>query len=212
MRILSVNVGRPRDVTWRGKVVRTSIFKDAVPGGVRVGATNLEGDGQADLTVHGGRDKAVYAYPSEHYAFWQRELGAASLPWGAFGENLTTQGLVEADVCIGDRLHCGSAELVVTQPRVPCFKLGVRFERPDLVKQFLRSGRSGFYLAVTHEGELRAGDAIGIVAAPGERVSIAEANELYRAEEPDRDRIARLVAVPGLSAAWRDHFRARLES
>ena len=131
---------------------------------------------------------------------------------GAFGENLTTQGLAEADVCIGDRFHCGSTELVVTQPRVPCFKLGVRFERPDLVKQFLRSGRSGFYLAVTREGELCAGDAIGIVAAPGERVSIAEANELYRAKEPDRDRIARLVAAPALSAAWRDHFRARLET
>lgn len=210
MRILSVQVGRPRDVAWRGKTVRTSIFKHPAEGAVRVGAENLEGDGQADLTVHGGRDKAVYAYPSEHYAFWRRELGEASLDPGAFGENLTTEGLVETGVCIGDRLRCGTAELVVTQPRIPCFKLGVRFGRPEIVKLFLRSGRSGFYLAVAREGELRAGDPVELAPAEGDRVSIAEANDLYRAEAPDRERVARLIAVPALSEAWRDHFRARL--
>lgn len=207
-----MNVGRPRDVPWRGKIVRTSIFKDAVEGIVRVGALNLEGDGQADRSAHGGRDKAVYAYPAEHYRDWQHELGAAPLAWGAFGENLTTQGLAEAEVCIGDRLRCGTAEFVVTQPRVPCFKLGVRFERPEIVKLFLRSGRSGFYLAVTREGTLRAGDAIEVVPSPGDRVSIADANELYRAESPARDRIVRLIALPALSESWRDHFRARLEA
>jgi len=211
MRILSVNVGLPREVAWRGKLVHTSIFKEPVSGAVEVGATNLAGDGQADLSVHGGRDKAVYTYPSEHYAFWQRELGMDSLPWGAFGENLTTQGLVESSVCIVDRLRCGSAELIVTQPRLPCFKLGVRFDRPDLVKRFLRSGRSGFYLAVVREGELRAGDAIEVVAAAGDRVSIAEMNEIYTAPAPDRDRIARLVALPALAESWRDHFRTLLE-
>lgn len=210
MRILSVQVGRPRDVAWHGKTVRTSIFKHPAEGAVRVGAENLEGDGQADLTVHGGRDKAVYAYPSEHYAFWRRELGEASLDPGAFGENLTTEGLVETGVCIGDRLRCGTAELVVTQPRIPCFKLGVRFGRPEIVKLFLRSGRSGFYLAVAREGELRAGDPVELAPAEGDRVSIAEANDLYRAEAPDRERVARLIAVPALSEAWRDHFRARL--
>lgn len=210
MRILSVQVGRPRDVAWRGKTVRTSIFKRPAEGAVRVGAENLEGDGQADLTVHGGRDKAVYAYPSEHYALWRRELGEASLDPGAFGENLTTEGLFETGVCIGDRLRCGTAELVVTQPRIPCFKLGVRFGRPEIVKLFLRSGRSGFYLAVAREGELRAGDPVELAPAEGDRVSIAEANDLYRAETPDRERVARLIAVPALSEAWRDHFRARL--
>ena len=211
MQILSIHVGRPRDVTWRGKLVRTSIFKDPVAGAVAVRTFNLDGDGQADLSVHGGRDKAVYAYPSEHYAVWQRELGVDTLAWGAFGENLTTQGLVETDVCIGDRLRCGSAEFVITQPRIPCFKLGVRFERPAIVKQFLRSGRSGFYLAVTREGELRAGDAIELVASTGDRLTIAEANELHGADAPDRDRIARLIALPALSEAWRDHFRAKLD-
>lgn len=211
MRVLSVNVGRPRDVMWRGKVVRTSIFKDPVAGAVAVRTLNLDGDGQADLSVHGGRDKAVYAYPSEHYAFWQRELGADALPWGAFGENLTTQGLAETDLCIGDRLRCGSAELIVTQPRIPCFKLGVRFDRPDLVKRFLHSDRSGFYLAVVREGELRGGDAIESIAATGDRISIAAANALYRADVPDRDQIARLIALPALSEAWRGRFRALLE-
>jgi MOSC domain-containing protein YiiM len=211
MRVLSVNVGRPRDVAWRGKAVRTSIFKDPVAGAVAVRTLNLDGDGQADLSVHGGRDKAVYAYPSEHYAFWQRELEMDSLPWGAFGENLTTQGLDENGVCIGDQLRCGSAEFVVTQPRVPCYKLGVRFDRPDLVKRFLRSGRSGFYLAVTREGELRTGDAIEVVAAAGDRVSIAEMNAIYTADAPDRDQIARLIALPALAEAWRSHFRALLE-
>lgn len=210
MQILSVQVGRPRDVAWRGKTVRTSIFKHAVEGAVRVGAENLDGDGQADLAVHGGRDKAVYVYPSEHYEVWQRELGVASLDPGAFGENLTTEGLVETGVCIGDRLRCGSAELVVTQPRIPCFKLGVRFGRPEIVRHFLRSGRSGFYLAVAREGALRAGDRVELVPAPGDRISIAEANDLYRAEAPDRERISRLIALPALSEAWRDELRARL--
>lgn len=210
MRILSVQVGRPRDVAWRGKTVRTSIFKHPVEGAVRAGAENLDGDGQADLAVHGGRDKAVYAYPSEHYAVWQRELGVASLDPGAFGENLTTEGLVETGVCIGDRLRCGTAEFLVTQPRIPCFKLGVRFGRPEIVRLFLRSGRSGFYLAVAREGELRAGDPVELAPAEGDRVSIAEANDLYRAEAPDPERLARLIAVPALSAAWRDELRARL--
>lgn len=210
MRLLSVNVGRPRDVPWRGKSVRTGIFKAPMAGAVRVGPLNLEGDGQADLEAHGGRDKAVYAYPSEHYEIWRRELAMESLGWGSFGENLTTQGLIESGVCIGDRLRCGSAEFVVTQPRIPCFKLGIRFERPELVKRFLRSGRSGFYLAVVREGALRAGDAIECVPAPGDRFSIAEANEVYRSDPPDRERIARLIAVPALADAWRDHFRTRL--
>jgi MOSC domain-containing protein YiiM len=147
MQLISTNVGLPRPVEWNGEIVETAIFKEPVSGAVRVGRLNLEGDRQADLTVHGGTNKAVYAYPSEHYPFWREEL-ATDLPWGAFGENLTTSGVTEDEVSIGDRLRIGSAEFVVTQPRTPCFKLIVKFGRNDMVRRFQRSGRSGFYLAV----------------------------------------------------------------
>ncbi len=175
MKILSVNVGMPREIEWRGETIRTSIFKAPVPGRVRVRRLNLEGDQQSDLTVHGGRNKAVYVYPSEHYPFWRTELPDTELPWGAFGENLTTEGLLEESVAIGDVLRCGSAEFVVTQPRMPCFKLGIRFGRPDMPRRFQRAGRHGFYLAVLREGEVGAGDPIELVAAAGDRVSVAEA-------------------------------------
>jgi MOSC domain-containing protein YiiM len=154
MKLLSVNVGLPREIEWKEKVVRTSIFKAPVTGPVRVAKLNLDGDQQSDLSVHGGIDKAVYAYPSEHYAFWRREIPGMDLPWGVFGENFTTEGLLEEMVHIGDRFRVGSAEFVVTQPRMPCFKLGIRFNRSDIVKRFLQSGRSGFYFAVLKEGEV----------------------------------------------------------
>ena len=160
MRVLSVNVGRSRDVEWRGEVVRTGIFKAPVTGRAAVTRLNVAGDQQADLSVHGGVDKAVYAYPGEHYAFWREALPGVELPWGAFGENLTTDGLSEATVRVGDELRIGSTQLVVTQPRMPCFKLNVRFGRPDMVKRFLRSGRTGFYLAVVQEGDIGPGDAV----------------------------------------------------
>src|SRR5260370_20195642 len=164
MQIISINVGLPREVEWRGRLVETGIFKQPVAGRVRIGRLNVEGDRQADLTVHGGADKAIYVYPSEHYAFWQEELPDIDLPWGTFGENFTTTGLLESDVHIGDRFRAGSSELVVTQPRMPCFKLGIRFGRPDMVKRFLRSGRTGFYLRVEREGDAAAGDAIAPIA------------------------------------------------
>ena len=145
MRVVSLNVGLPREMEWHGRTVRTSIFKTPADRRLRVTTLNLEGDQQSDLSVHGGVAKAVYAYPSEHYEYWRRELPQADLPWGVFGENLTTEGLLEEDVRIGDRLRVGSAEFVVTQPRMPCFKLGIRFGRPDIVKRFLHSGRTGFY-------------------------------------------------------------------
>jgi MOSC domain-containing protein YiiM len=160
MRVVSVNVGVPREIAWRGETVRTSIFKEPVAGKVLVERLNLDGDRQSDLTVHGGADKAVYVYPAEHYEFWRRELPDIDLPWGSFGENLTTEGLDERSVHIGDQLDIGSAELIVTQPRMPCFKLALRFDRLDIIKRFLRSGRTGFYLSVLREGEVAAGDAI----------------------------------------------------
>ena len=155
-----MNVGRPREVEWRGRTVRSSIWKAPQEGRVRVRVLNLEGDEQADLTVHGGRAKAVYLYPSEHYALWRDELADVDLPWGSFGENLTTEGLLEADVRTGDRLRIGSAEFMVTEPRTPCFKLGIRFGSQKMIARFARSGRSGFYLAVMREGDVGAGDEI----------------------------------------------------
>lgn len=165
MKLVSINVGLPREVQWRGKTLRTSIFKAPVSGRIWVKRLNVEGDRQSDLEVHGGSDKAVYAYPAEHYAFWREELPGMTLDWGGFGENFTTEGLLEDTVHIGDRVRIGSAEFVVTHPRMPCFKLGIRFGRQDMVKRFLRSGRTGFYMRVSQEGELTAGDAI----TPGRR-------------------------------------------
>ena len=158
MRVLSVNAGQPRAARWRGRTVTSAIWKAPLAGRVRVSRFNVEGDRQADPAVHGGHEKAVYVYPSEHYAYWRPALG--ELGWGAFGENLTTQGLLEEDVHVGDRLRIGTVVLAVTQPRTPCMKLAMRFQRPSLVREFAKSGRSGFYCAVIDEGEVGAGDAI----------------------------------------------------
>jgi len=173
-KLVSINVGLPREIEWRGGVVWTSIFKEPVGGTVGIKRLNVDGDRQSDLTVHGGAAKAVYAYPAEHYEAWRRELPDTDLPWGAFGENFTTTGLTESDVRVGDRFRIGSAELIVTQPRTPCFKLTIRFGRADMVKRFLRSGRSGFYLAVTREGEATAGDEISLIASDPAGMTIAE--------------------------------------
>ena len=174
MKILSVNVGMPRDAVWRGEIVRTGIFKEPVAGRVALRGHNLVGDAQADLSVHGGVDKAVYGYPSEHYAYWCEWLGVDELPWGAFGENLTTEGLLEADVGIGDRFRIGSALLEVSQPRIPCQKLALRHARADLPKHFLASGRSGFYFRVIEPGEVGQGDAIERAAADPHGLSVAD--------------------------------------
>jgi MOSC domain-containing protein YiiM len=173
--ILSINVGRPRDVEWRGKIGRTSIYKLPVAGKVRVNRLNIEGDQQADLRVHGGVNKAVYLYPSEHYAFWRQQFPGFDLPWGTFGENFTTTGVDEQTIHIGDRLRAGSAEFEVTQPRTPCFKLAMRFGRMDMIKRFLKSGRSGFYLAVTTEGDVAPNDELSIIASPAGAMTVAEA-------------------------------------
>jgi len=207
--IVSLNVGLPREVAWRGRTVRTGIFKAPVTGSLRARASGLEGDGQADLSVHGGRDKAVYAYPAEHYGFWREALRETGLGWGAFGENLTTRGLLEEEVHIGDRFRVGSAELAVTQPRTPCFKLGLRHDRPGLVKQFLRSGRSGFYLAVLVEGAVEAGDRVERVALDARRLSIADCVRLARGEG-DRDLLGAAAAHPALAEAWRTQLREEL--
>ncbi len=211
MRIVSVNVGLPRAVTWRGKTVTTAIFKEPVAGRVALRSLNLDGDRQADLTVHGGREKAVYAYPVEHYRYWRTELADAAFPYGAFGENLTTEGLREHAVHVGDRFRVGSAELLLTQPRLPCYKLGIRFGRADMVKRFLASGRTGFYFAVLRAGEVGAGDVIQLLARDELGVSIAEVTRLYVGEHPDHEALRRAIRVPALPASWRAHFLERLE-
>lgn len=177
-KVISVNAGAPREIEWRGELVRTSIFKSPVAGRVRVNRLNIQGDQQSDLTVHGGAGKAVYAYPSEHYSYWRKELPGMDFPWGAFGENLTTEGLLEGSLHIGDRIRAGTVEFVVTQPRMPCFKLAIRFGRADMVKRFYRSGRTGFYLAVAKEGDVAAGDAIRVLTEDKNQVTVAEVFEL----------------------------------
>jgi MOSC domain-containing protein YiiM len=210
MRIVSVNVGLPREVGWKGRVFRTSIFKEPVAGRVVLRRLNLDGDRQADLRVHGGPEKAVYAYPSEHYGPWQAELPGAALGWGAFGENLTTAGLCEDEVHIGDRFRAGTALLEVTQPRTPCFKLAMRFSRDDILERFLASGRSGFYFRVVEEGEVGAGDAIEVVARDPHGVSVADIMHLHGDDAADGELLRRAAAVPALAAGWRRYFEERL--
>jgi len=210
VKLLSINVGLPREVEWRGKFVRTSIFKAPVSGRVRVMRLNLQGDQQSDLSVHGGADKAIYAYPSEHYAFWRNEFPGLDIPWGAFGENLTTEGLLEDKVQVGDRFRAGSAEFIVTQPRMPCFKLGIRFNRPDMLKRFLRSGRTGFYLAVLREGDVAAGDAFDLVAQDDNHITVADVVGLYTADAANQDLLRRASELSALPESWRQYFRERL--
>lgn len=209
MKVLSVNVGMPRAVESAGKAVLTSIFKAPVSGRVPVRGNNLAGDKQSDPTVHGGPAKAIYVYPFEHYAFWSAQLGIA-LTSGNFGENLTIEGLLEDVVHVGDRLRVGTTELIVSQPRMPCFKLGIRFGRPEMVKRFLESRRPGFYLSVAVEGEIGAGDEIAVLERDPAGVSIAEILEVYVGNAVDPGRLREIVDLRGLSDAWRDKLRERL--
>jgi|HubBroStandDraft_6_1064221.scaffolds.fasta_scaffold87013_2 MOSC domain-containing protein YiiM len=225
LRIVSLNVGLPRDVIWHGRTVTTGIYKSPVEGPVALRKLNLDGDRQADLTVHGGDYKAVYCYPIEHYAYWRGKLPGRDLPPGSFGENFTTEGLLEDDVHIGDQYTVGSlqatrsdgsgpAEVIVTQPRLPCYKLGVRFEADDMVKRFLASRRTGFYLAVTREGQVATGDAIKLLSPNPNAVSIAAFVELYVTKTwtpDDITQIRGLFELPSLPNDWKHHFQARLE-
>jgi MOSC domain-containing protein YiiM len=209
MKLLSINVRLPREIEWKGRIVRTSIFKAPVSGRARVATLNVEGDQQSDLTVHGGIDKAVYAYPSEHYPFWREQFPGMELPRGVFGENFTTEGLLE-DTRIGDRFRIGSAEFVVTQPRMPCFELGIPFNRSDMVKRFLQSGRTGFYFAVLTEGEVAAGDSIELLERDEHKIPVADVVNLYRGETANQDVLRRVSELPSLPNSWREYFRKRL--
>jgi MOSC domain-containing protein YiiM len=205
-KLISVQVGRPRTVNQHGLEVSTGIFKAPVEKRLMLRELNLDGDQQADLTVHGGRDKAVYAYPSEHYPFWKKELPGMNLPWGSFGENFTTSGLLENVVCIGDRFTIGTAEVVVTQPRLPCFKLNLKFNRDDMVKRFLASHFSGFYLRVLREGEVSAGDEIVQTHHDENRVSVLDTMKIYLGESNSSELLHRALQVEYLSPSWRKDF------
>jgi MOSC domain-containing protein YiiM len=210
MRVVSLNTGEPREIHVNGNTVRTSIWKHPRSERLRVGSLNIEGDEQSDLMVHGGAAKAVYCYPSEHYAYWRTQLPDADQPWGVFGENLTTEGMLESDVSIGDRFRAGSAEFVVTQPRQPCFKLGIRFGRDDMVKRFLASARSGFYVAVVQEGTVAAGDRIEFTARSRGSMTVHAIVDLRRDDAGREAELRRASALADLSGGWREHFRKRL--
>lgn len=207
-----MNVGTPRDLEWRGKPVRTGIFKSPVAGPVKTGELNLAGDAQADLSVHGGALKAVYAYPSEHYAYWRDEYPDVEIGWGMLGENLTTRGLLENEVRIQDRLRVGSAELEVTQPRMPCFKLGLRFGDPKVVKQFRAGNRPGFYLRIVGGGEVAADAPIERLASDASLPTVVEIVQLARARSSDRVALEAALALPTLGSEWRKRFLHQLES
>ncbi len=223
MKLVSVNTGLPREVSWHGRMVTTAIFKEPIKGRVALRKLNLDGDRQADLTVHGGEHKAVYCYLLAHYDYWKKELPGRDLPMGMFGENFTIdddgpallggQGSLEESVHLGDRFSVGTAEVVVTQPRLPCYKLGVRFGSDDMVKRFLASGRTGFYAAVVREGEVGAGDEMKVIAREVNAVVVSEITRLYVAKrygEAEIRAVRRALQVPELPESWKKYFRERL--
>src|SRR5437016_670347 len=211
MKILSLNVGLPREVTWQGKLVTTGIFKEPVNGPVMLRTLNLDGDQQADLTVHGGVTKAVYAYPSEHYGYWRTELPGVDLARGMFGENFTTEGLLEEAVYIGDRFGISDAEVMVTEPRMPCYKLGLKFGRADIIKRFLASRRTGFYFAVVREGRVGAGDTIELIGREQQEISVADITRVYAFERNNVEALRRAIEVEALAGRWKGYFQHQLD-
>jgi MOSC domain-containing protein YiiM len=211
MKLISVNVGLPRVVMSNGEPVSTGIFKEPVARRVMLRTLNLDGDRQADLSVHGGPSKAVYAYPSEHYEYWKRELPEMKLPWGMFGENFTTEGLFESELNIGDKFHVGSAVVMVTEPRMPCYKLGIKFGRSDIVKRFLASERTGFYFAVLQEGEVGASDSIDLIERSKDSLRVSDITLLYTREKRNVGLLRRAMEVEALPESWKSYFQHRLD-
>jgi MOSC domain-containing protein YiiM len=211
MKLLSLNVAMPRLIVYKGATINTGIFKQPVSGRVALRTLNLDGDRQADLSVHGGPYKAVYAYPSEHYEYWRKELPEDDLPWGMFGENFTTEGVAEDELHVGDRYQIGSSIVMVRQPRVPCYKLAAKFKRDEILQQFLLSGRSGFYLSVEQEGEVGAGDSFELLSRDDSGVTISEMNLLFFKEKYNRNLLQKAVTTAALPEEWREYFRPRLK-
>jgi len=212
MKVLSINVARPRIIISKGQRISTGIFKQPVEGLVMLRRLNLDGDRQADLSVHGGPAKAVYAYPSEHYPLWRKELPDMDLPYGMFGENFTTEGLNEDNTNIGDRFRIGEAVVMVTQPREPCFKLAAKFGRDDIIKKFLESGRSGFYLAVVEEGMVESGQTIERIYRDENGVTVGDMNRLYLHGASDAALVRRALRVEALPSGYRDYLLQELQS
>lgn len=210
MKLLSLNVARPRLAVYKGKTINTGIFKQPVSGPVQLRTLNLDGDRQADLSVHGGPYKAVYGYPSEHYADWRRELPGVDLPWGMFGENFTTIRLAEDDLHVGDRFQIGSSIVMVRQPRTPCYKLAAKFQRDDILERFLLSGRSGFYFSVEQEGAVADGDAFELLKREQDGITISEMNRLFVREKYTQDLLRKAIHTPALPEDWREYFSERL--
>ncbi len=210
MKLISLNVARPRLTLYKGASINTGIFKKPVSGRIALRTLNLEGDQQADLGVHGGPFKAVYAYPSEHYGFWRQELPKMELPWGTFGENFTTEGLSEDDLHVGDRFRVGSSVLMLRQPRMPCYKLTARFQRDDIIERFLVSGRSGFYFSVEQEGEVASEDSLELISQNRDGITIAEMNRLFVHERYNRALLQKAIATAALPESWREYFLPRL--
>jgi MOSC domain-containing protein YiiM len=210
MKLISLNVGLPRIVESNGEPVTTGIFKEPKQGPVMLRTLNLDGDRQADLTVHGGISKAVYGYPVEHYEFWRRELPDMELPFAMFGENFTTEGLFEDALNVGDRFRIGEAELMVTEPRLPCYKLGIKFGRTDIIRKFLQSRRTGFYFAVVKEGAVEAGDEIELLSRDSNDITIADITRLYAFEKDDLPMLRRAAKLEALSESWREYFQKQI--
>jgi MOSC domain-containing protein YiiM len=211
MKLISVNVGLPRVVMSNGESVSTGIFKEPVAGRVMLRTLNLDGDRQADLSVHGGPSKAVYVYPSEHYDYWKHELPEMKLPWGMFGENFTSAGVFESELNIGDKFRVGSAVVMVTEPRMPCYKLGIKFNRPDIIKRFLASERTGFYFAVLQESEVGVGDPIELIEGSKNSVRVSDIALLYTREKHNVGLLRRAIEVEALPESWKSYFQHRLE-
>ena len=211
MKLISLNVARPRLMVYKGQSINTGIFKEPVSGAVTLRTLNLDGDRQADLSVHGGPYKAVYGYPSEHYEFWRQELPEASLSWGALGENFTTEGLLENDLHVGDRWQIGAAIVMIRQPRTPCYKLAAKFQRDDMIERFLHSGRSGFYFSVEQEGAVQAGDAFEFLSRDAKAITITELNRLYVDDRYNRELLDKALATAALPEDWRDYLAQRLD-
>jgi MOSC domain-containing protein YiiM len=207
VKLISLNISDLTQVEWRGKTVGTGIFKKPAEHSVRATRRTLEGDRQVDTRHHGGEHKAIYAYPSEHYSTWATELGRTDLELGRFGENLTTEGLLETEVQIGDQFRIGEAILEVTQPRVPCFKLGIAMNDPKFVKIFLESERSGFYLRVLEEGDIVAGDAIEKVFTHPSSITVQKVHHLYFQDSLNKEEIDRVMGIEALSKEWKKQFR-----
>ena len=212
MKIISVNVGLPRLALRNGEPVSTGIFKEPVSSRVMVRTLNLDGDRQADLSVHGGPQKAVYVYPSEHYEFWKHELPDMELPWGMFGENFTSEGMFETEINVGDTFRIGAAEVMVTQPRMPCYKLGIRFGRTDIIKRFLASERTGFYFSVMKEGDVGAGDEFKLMKKNVSGVRVVDVTRLYSSDKENVDLMRRAIETEALPDNWRNYFLKRIET